>query len=98
MVNWKSKKLEDILIFANGFVFIVLINLLVAKEFYRVDLTEEKRYSLKPETVRILKDLEDELHVEIFLEGKLNASFQRFQKAILETVEEFRIYSKGRIT
>jgi gliding-associated putative ABC transporter substrate-binding component GldG len=98
MVNWKSKKLEDILIFANGFVFIVLINLLVAKEFYRIDLTEEKRYSLKPETVRILKDLEDELHVEIFLEGKLNASFQRFQKAILETVEEFRIYSQGRIT
>jgi gliding-associated putative ABC transporter substrate-binding component GldG len=98
MVNWKSKKLEDILIFANGFVLIVLINLLVAKEFYRIDLTEEKRYSLKPETIRILKDLEDELHVEIFLEGKLNASFQRFQKAILETVEEFRIYSKGRVT
>lgn len=98
MVNWKSKKLEDILVFANGFVFILLINLLAAKAFYRVDLTEENRYSLKPETVRILKDLDDELHVEIFLEGKLNASFQRFQKAILETVEEFRIYSNGKVS
>ena len=98
MVNWKSKKLEDFLIFAIGFVAIVLINLLVARNFYRIDLTEEKRYSLKPETVRILSELEDELHVEIFLEGKLNASFQRFQKAILETLEEFRIYSKNKIT
>ena len=98
MVNWKSRKLEDILIFAIGFVVIVLINLLVAGQFSRVDLTEEKRYSLKPETVRILSELDDDLHVEIFLEGKLNASFQRFQKAILETVEEFRIYSNGKIT
>jgi ABC-2 type transport system permease protein len=98
MVNWKSKKLEDILIFANGFLVIILLNLLVAKQFYRIDLTEENRYSLKPETIRILSEMEDEAHVEVFLEGKLNASFQRFQRAILETLEEFRIYSKERIT
>lgn len=98
MVNWKSRQLGDLLTFANGFVFIVLINLLVANEFYRIDLTEEKRYSVKPETLQILKNLEDEIHVEVFLEGKLNASFQRFQKAILETLEEFRIYSKNKIT
>ncbi len=98
MVNWKSKKLEDILIFANGFVFIVLLNLLAAKQFFRIDLTEEKRYSLKEETVRILQNMDEEVHVEVFLEGKLNASFQRFQKAILETLEEFRIYSGNKIT
>jgi ABC-2 type transport system permease protein len=98
MVNWKSKKLEDILIFANGFVFIVLLNLLAAKQFFRIDLTEEKRYSLKEETVRILQDMDEEIHVEVFLAGKLNASFQRFQKAILETLEEFRIYSGNKIT
>ncbi|HZB14086.1 MAG TPA: gliding motility-associated ABC transporter substrate-binding protein GldG [Chryseolinea sp.] len=98
MVAWKSKKLGDILTFANGFVLIILINLLVGFKFYRIDLTEEKRYSVKPETQAILENLEDEIHVEIFLEGKLNASFQRFQKAILETLEEFRIYSKNKIT
>lgn len=98
MVKWKSRKLGDILLFANGFVFIVFINLLVAEDFFRLDLTEEKRYSVKAETLQILKNLEDEIHVEVFLEGKLNASFQRFQKAILETLEEFRIYSKNKIT
>ena len=98
MVNWKSKRLEDILMLVNGFVFIVLINLLVAKEFFRFDLTEEKRYSLKSETRRILDDIEGEVYVEVFLEGKLNASFQRFQKAILETLEEFRIYSGNKIS
>ncbi|HEX6224566.1 MAG TPA: gliding motility-associated ABC transporter substrate-binding protein GldG [Chryseolinea sp.] len=98
MVDWKNKRLGDILTFANGFVFIILINLLVGLKFYRLDLTEEKRFSVKPETRHILENLEDEIHIEVFLEGKLNASFQRFQKAILETLEEFRIYSKNKIT
>jgi hypothetical protein len=50
MVDWKNRKLGDIFTLANGFVFILLINLLVGLKFYRVDLTEEKRYSIKPET------------------------------------------------
>jgi len=98
MVDWKNRKLGDILTLANGFVFILLVNLLVGLKFYRVDLTEEKRYSIKPETRSTLERLDDEIHVEVFLDGKLNASFQRFQKAILETLEEFRIYSKNKIS
>jgi ABC-2 type transport system permease protein len=98
MVNWKSKKFGDVLVFANGLVFLVLINMLVSSKFFRIDLTEEKRYSLKKETHDILNELQDEIHVEVYLEGKLNASFQRFQKAILETLEEFRIYSRNKIT
>ena len=98
MVNWKSKKLGDTLVFANGVAIIVLINLLVALKFYRLDLTEEKRYTVKSETLDILKTIDEDVHVEIFLDGKLNASFQRFQKAILETLEEFRIYSENKIT
>ena len=98
MVNWKSRKFGDVLIFINGLVFIVLINMLVSTKFFRIDLTEEKRYSLKKETHNILDELQDEIHVEVYLEGKLNASFQRFQKLILETLEEFRIYSRNKIT
>ena len=98
MVNWKSRKLGDILTFANGFIFLVLINLLTSKQFYRLDLTEEKRYSIKSETHKLLKGLEDEVHVEVFLEGKLNSNFQRFQKSILETLEEFKIYSNNKIS
>jgi ABC-2 type transport system permease protein len=98
MVDWRNRKLGDILTFANGVMFILLINLLVGLKFYRIDLTEENRYSVKPETRAIIETLDDEIHVEVFLEGKLNASFQRFQKAILETLEEFRIYSGNKIT
>lgn len=98
MVNWKSRKLGDLLIFGNGLVFLIFINLLVANKFFRIDLTEENRYSLKDETITILENIDEEVHVEVFLSGKLNAPFQRFQKAILETLEEFRIYSGNKIS
>jgi gliding-associated putative ABC transporter substrate-binding component GldG len=97
MVNWKSRKLGDVLWFANGVVALVLINLLVSHFFFRLDLTEERRYSIKPQTKEILNTLEDEVYVEIFLSGDLNAGFTRFQKSIQETLEEFRIYSHNKI-
>lgn len=97
MVNWKSRKLGDYLFFANGVVLVVLINLLASHYFFRVDLTEEKRYSIKPQTREILDNLEEEVYVEVYLEGELNAGFRRFQKAIRETLEEFRIYSDNKV-
>jgi ABC-2 type transport system permease protein len=97
MVNWKTKKSGDFLLLANGVVLVVLINLLCSKFFFRLDLTEEKRYSIKAPTKNILQTLDDQVFVEVYLEGDLNAGFRRFQKAIRETLEEFRIYSGNKV-
>lgn len=97
MVNWNSRKLEDILKLAIGFVVIVWINLLSSGYFSRIDLTEEKRYTIKEATKNLLSSLDDKVYVDVYLAGELNASFTRFQKAIQETLEEFRIYSDNNI-
>lgn len=97
MVDWTSKKIGDILFLANGIVALVLINLLSSEFFFRIDLTEEKRYSIHPSTRQMLSDLDDDVYVEVFLEGELNAGFRRFQRSIRETLEMFRIYSGNRV-
>lgn len=97
MVNWQSRKTGDILLLANGIVLVILINLLSSLYFFRVDLTEENRYSLKESTRALLRELDDVVYVEIFLEGELNSAFQRFQKSIREQLEVFRIYSDNKI-
>lgn len=98
MVNWRtSKKIGDLLLWANGLVLLVLINVLASTHFFRIDLTEEKRYTIKPQTKEMLANLDDEVFVEVFLEGDLNPGFKRFQKAIRETLDEFRIYSNNKI-
>jgi len=97
MVKLSSKRLGDFLLLANGLVLLVLINLLASQYFFRIDLTEEKRFSIKEPTKQMLSTLDDKVYVEVFLEGELNASFRRFQKSIRETLEEFRIYSGNKV-
>ncbi|MEJ7643997.1 MAG: gliding motility-associated ABC transporter substrate-binding protein GldG [Chryseolinea sp.] len=97
MVNWKSRQLGDVLVFLNGLVVVLLLNVILSSVFFRLDLTEERRYSVKPQTREMLKALDDDVYIEIFLEGELNAEFRRLQKAIAETLEEFRIYSGNKI-
>lgn len=97
MVDWTSKRTGDLLLLANGIVALVLINLLSSRIFFRIDLTEEKRYSIHASTRDMLSTLDDDVYVEVFLEGELNAGFRRFQKSIRETLEMFRIYSDNRV-
>jgi len=97
MVNWKSKRLGDLLMLGNGLALVVVINLLAALFFFRLDLTEEKRHSIKPVTRQMLGRLEDVVYVEVYLDGDLNAEFKRLRNAIRETLEEFRVYSGGKV-
>jgi ABC-2 type transport system permease protein len=97
MVGLKSKKAGDLLVLANGLVILVLLNIVASAYFFRIDLTEEKRFSIKPQTRDMLLTLDDKVYVEVYLEGELNASFRRFQKSIRETLEEFRIYSNNQV-
>ncbi len=99
MVNWmKSKRTGDLLLLANGLVLVILLNTLASFYFFRLDLTEEKRYTIQPQTKELLNNLEDDVFVEVFLEGEdLNPEFRRLQKSIRETLEEFKIYSGNRL-
>lgn len=97
MVSLENRRTGDLLLLANGIVALLLINLLASQFFFRIDLTEEKRYSIHPSTKEMLARLDDEVYVEVFLEGELNAGFRRFQKSIRETLEMFRIYSGNKL-
>jgi gliding-associated putative ABC transporter substrate-binding component GldG len=97
MVNWKSIRLGDILTLVNGLFLVIVINLFASLFFFRIDLTEEKRHSIKPVTKKMLEKLEDVVYVEVYLEGDLNSEFKRLRNAIRETLEEFSIYSGGKV-
>lgn len=97
MVNWQSKKLGDVLGLCNVLALLVLLNLMSSFYFFRIDLTEEKRYTIKAPTKEMLGRLDDEVYVEVFLAGDLNAGFTRLQKSVREILEEFRVYSGNRV-
>jgi len=66
---------------------------------FRVDLTEEKRFSLHPSTEKLLQGIDRPLHVDILLTGEqLPGGMRRLQKSMEETVRTFNAYSAEKIT
>lgn len=78
------------------FVAIIAINFIANKQFYRWDLTKEKRYTLSPATKQLLKDLDKQIEVEVYLDGKnLPAGIKKLKQSTKELLNEFRALSKG---
>ena len=95
--NKSGKMWESLLKFGIGFMILVLINLLVSKYILRIDLTEEKRFTISDATKSMLKGLDDVLYVEVFLEGELPAGMRRLKTAIRERLDEFAVYSNNKV-
>jgi gliding-associated putative ABC transporter substrate-binding component GldG len=89
----KAKKWEDLLQFIAVLLLLILINIHAGRFFFRIDLTEEKRYTISGATKKLLQELEEPVYIEVFLEGDLNPGFKRLRNAAKETLDEFKAYS-----
>jgi ABC-2 type transport system permease protein len=89
----KQLKRTHIIQLAITLAIILLVNYIGSFAFHRFDLTQEKRYSLAPETRQILRSLDDVVFVRIYLEGDLPVGFNRLKTAIGELLDEFRAYA-----
>ncbi len=86
----KNKTLLNLLLLIFG---ALLINIFSQFYFFRIDLTEEKRYTIQPVTKKILKELDSEILIKVYLDGDLPPMFQRLHKNIRETLDEFQTYA-----
>ena len=98
MVNWESKKLTDYLGLGILLASLSLLGLLGNDYFFRLDLTEEKRYTLSPATESLLEGTSEEIYVELYLDGDLPPGFIRLRKSIIETLDEFKYQSGSGLT
>jgi ABC-2 type transport system permease protein len=73
------------------------LNWLSTKFFFRLDLTEDKRYSISDATKALLENLDRDVNISVYLTGDLPAGFERLENATRETLEEFKTYANGRL-
>lgn len=78
-----------------GVVALFFLNVLAQNYFFRLDLTEENRYSLTDATKYLLQNLEQPVEIIIYLEGELPPEFQRLQRSVEETLDDFQAYAGG---
>ena len=75
---------------------LLLVNILGFYFYRRVDLTEDKRFTLSPYTRQVLDGLDGHIKIVIYLEGKnLPIEFKRFRLSVRELLDEMRLY-KGK--
>ena len=96
-MNRKELKRHNIAQLITGFIVIAALNYLAGISFFRIDLTEEKRYSLAPVTKKILRSLEKPLFVKVYLDGELPSDMMQFRKSVRESLDEFRAYAGGNL-
>ena len=73
------------------------VNWLASTFFFRLDLTEDKRYSISDATKQLLNDLDKDIIVNVYLNGDLPSGFERLESATRETLQEFQTYANGHL-
>lgn len=76
---------------------IVALNYVASFFHKRIDLTDEKRFSISKPVKEILHSLEDKVEVLIFLKGDIPAGFKKLSSSAQELLQEFNEYSGGKI-
>ena len=93
MVNVKNKKWFDILSLVIWLALIILVNFIGSNFFNRLDLTEEKRYTLNESSRERLENLDEVVFVRVYLEGDLPTEFRELRNATKEMLDDFRAYA-----
>lgn len=76
-----------------GLVTIIFINVLGYYFFARIDLTEEKRYSLSVSTKKLLKEIDEVVFVRCYLDGDMPAEYKALKNETKEMLDQFRAYN-----
>ena len=76
---------------------LLIINIISDSVYKRFDLTKEKRYTLSQSTQDLLKKIDEEVYITIFLDGELPLDYKRLKSATRDMLNEFRLESSGNI-
>jgi ABC-2 type transport system permease protein len=63
----------------------------------RIDLTEDKRFTLSAPTLKVLDKIRNDVYIEVYLEGEMPIPLKRLKRSVKEMLDEFRIASGRRI-
>jgi len=94
MKNKVKYKRSAIITLISSLLILIALNIILSFFYVRIDLTAEKRNSLAPSTIKLIKELPDKIFIKVFLEGKNNpANYQIFAQKTKEILEEFSRHS-----
>ncbi len=76
---------------------VILIAAAIGLIRIRLDLTEDKRYTLSEPTREVLNGLKNDVYIQVYLDGEMPIPLKRLRRTVQEMLEEFRIESGRKI-
>lgn len=88
----KARSIIPLLVALTG---LVILNGLSSILFTRIDMTQDRRYTLSPAALNTVEGLNGEVVVDVLLEGPLPAEFVKLQSETRQLLEEFRAANRN---
>ncbi|MCH1544464.1 MAG: gliding motility-associated ABC transporter substrate-binding protein GldG [Bacteroidia bacterium] len=85
-----NKRLQSYLNLLTVLIMLIIANTLGNIYYQRLDLTEEKRFTLSETSKRLCGKLDEKLYIKLFLDGEMSAKFKRLKLEIRDLTLEFR--------
>ena len=86
----KKFQKRDVKLLVRLLVVLVIINVISALTYTRIDFTQDQRYTLSKSTVGIVDNVQDLLIVDVFLKGSFPLEFRRLQNETKQLLEEIQ--------
>ena len=83
---WVKKNIKSIIL---AIIAVIAVNMIANFVYTRVDLTQDKRYTLSEASKQTLDKVDDLLTIEVYLAGDLPANFKRLQLETKQLLSEY---------
>ncbi|RLA93569.1 MAG: hypothetical protein DRG25_04280, partial [Deltaproteobacteria bacterium] len=77
--------------------FLALFNFLSLRHFSRIDLTENKIYTLSPASKKIASHLDDVVNIKCYFSKKLPPYVVNLKRQVKDILDEYQAYAKGNL-
>ena len=91
----RKKSLIPYILLVGG--ILVLINILANRYFFRLDFTEDKRYTLSKATKEILDNLEDPITITAYFSEGLPPNIDKTRVDFKDLLSEYASRSRGKV-
>ena len=77
---------------------LAVLNFFFLRHFYRIDLTQDKRFTLTSSTKEVLGNLDDLINIKLYFTKKLPPYLVNLKGDITDVLDEFQAYAGGNIS
>lgn len=93
----KAYKTQSLILTLIVLGFVLVLNYLANKKFIRVDLTEDRIYSISSASKKLLNDLDDIVNIKVYFSRNLPPHLKKLEGDVRDLLTEFGAYAGGNL-